>query len=105
MREKLIELLKNIPQVNHAQAAVDGLDYVFGCAADHLIANGVIIPRWIPVTERLPEDFEEVLVYDGDFVQPGVHFRGRFDEYGNYESYEIYGVTHWMPLPEPPEEG
>ena len=48
-REKLIELLKNIPQVNHAQAAVEGLDYVFGCAADHLIANGVTVRergRW-----------------------------------------------------------
>ena len=51
-REKLIELLKNIPQVNHAQAAVEGLDYVFGCAADHLISNGVTVRergRWEPV--------------------------------------------------------
>lgn len=54
-RGKLIDLLKTIPQVNHAQAAVDGLDYVFGCAADHLIANGVTFAtdnhvggKWIP---------------------------------------------------------
>lgn len=33
--------------------------------------------RWIPVTERLPE------ATDGDCV--------------------LDGVTHWMPLPEPPE--
>ena len=41
MRQKLIELLKTIPQVNHAQAQVEGMDYVFGCAADYLITNGV----------------------------------------------------------------
>lgn len=41
-REKLIALLMDIPQVNHAEAAVHGMEYVFQCAADYLIANGVI---------------------------------------------------------------
>ena len=41
MKEKLAKLLKNIPQVNHAEAVVHGMDYVFDCAADYLIANGV----------------------------------------------------------------
>ena len=117
MREKLIELLKQIPQVNHAEAYVHGMDYVFGCAADHLLANGVTVQQWIPVTERLPEN---------DY---GKHWKERphylvclanglmrvatfgYKEYGWWIdshncvlSKEHYTeVTHWMPLP--PKEG
>lgn len=36
--------------------------------ADHLIANGVTIQRWIPVTERLPERWENVLTVRTDGV-------------------------------------
>lgn len=43
VREKLVGLLKTIPQVNHAEAYVYGTDYVFGCAAGYLIANGVTV--------------------------------------------------------------
>jgi hypothetical protein len=43
-KAKLVELLKNIPQVNHYEAQVHGYDYVFGCAADFLIDSGVTIP-------------------------------------------------------------
>ena len=42
VRDKLIELLQDC-------------DCPYPCkAADHLIANGVTIQRWIPVTERKP---------------------------------------------------
>lgn len=56
--------------------------------------------RWIPVSERLPEESSEVL---------GVTF------FGNMRIYDYFGKswfssgrnldkpTHWMPLPEPPE--
>lgn len=53
--------------------------------------------RWIPCSERLPEVGVEVLVYsesDGEAV----------DYYGG-EFFRWPDVTHWMPLPEPPEEG
>ena len=53
-RDKLIELIK---------------ESVGGCAtywasliADHLIANGVTVQQWIPVSERLPESGVHVLV-------------------------------------------
>ena len=63
------------------------------------------MPRWIPVTERLPEDTTEVLVCSGIFAP--------FTEVAFYDGLwysawdgetEIESVTHWMPLPEPPEE-
>lgn len=78
-REKLTELLMNLPQVNHFEAALHGMKYVFQCAADYLIANGVTVKKeryllkengdlvpldrvWIPVTERLPESGVHVLL-------------------------------------------
>ena len=61
--------------------------------------------RWIPVEERLPEEGIEVLVsVDENSDDCGYHvclYRG--GEYVRSESGYIFGVTHWMPLPEPPE--
>lgn len=57
-------------------------------------------PRWIPVTERLPEDRKMVLAtVDGVL---------RIAFYGNYmweevETYSIFYPTHWMPIPQVPE--
>lgn len=59
-------------------------------------------PRWIPVEERLPSEHACVLAYhsnarriiawhDGNGWQTDADTGGRGD------------VTHWMPLPEPPE--
>lgn len=60
--------------------------------------------RWIPVEERLPEEGIEVLVsVDENSDDCGYHvclYRG--GEYVRSESGYIFGVTHWMPLPEPP---
>ena len=77
------------------------------------------LPRWIPVTERLPEYDVRVLaidVYDtcdGDGTEfIGIWTRKEYpddpdgccwiDERGWWHA--IDEVTHWMPLPEPPEE-
>ena len=64
--------------------------------------------KWIPVTERLPEDFGiyNIVVKDIDGV-----YRDSAD-FDPYEKTWIptmgytknYVVTHWMPLPEPPKE-
>lgn len=52
--------------------------------------------RWIPVAERLPDIGIEVLVYSED--------DGICVDYYDGASFGYYGVTHWMPLPEPPKE-
>lgn len=89
----------------------------FHVIADHLIANGVTIQKWIPVTERLPElipcnagtSYSEAVdvltsgrkvltaIWDGtDFIADA--------EFWDAEGEEI---THWapvlLPLPEPPK--
>ena len=76
--------------------------------------------EWIPVTERLPELDQEVLVYavgkiDG-FIGDSVYAlteRVLFKFFPSSEGteewrspwqyfMEDYEITHWMPLPEPP---
>ena len=69
--------------------------------------------RWIPVAERLPE------ATDGDYVLACVTWKDTHIDYQNavvmaFVSEEglvdvemdcvLDGVTHWMPLPEGPEE-
>jgi hypothetical protein len=59
---------------------------------------------WISVKDRMPEEGVDVLVYgyiylnrkgaDVDFVER---------ESGNFFYYDEGEVTHWRPLPEPPE--
>lgn len=65
--------------------------------------------RWVPVTERLPEDGSErvlVFVVTGDYNYPVGNHPIDTDRYwGKHGKWVRYGdkVTHWMPLPEPPK--
>jgi hypothetical protein len=60
--------------------------------------------RWIPVTERLPEYNEQVLVYAG-FFQSYTEVAYYCGEWRfAYDDTEVAVVYYWMPLPEPPDE-
>ena len=55
--------------------------------------------EWISVDERLPKQWEMVLVFCDDIVSIDfISSRGRW-----YEHIDHDIVTHWMPLPEPPK--
>lgn len=66
------------------------------CAAD------VLRSQWISVKDKLPQKFEPVIVCrEEGKVEQG------YKDVGDW--WKVYGtrtkrVTHWMPLPEPPEE-
>ena len=108
-REKLIELLD---EMQHYGTAVEfGKNYVYNePIADHLIANGVTVQKWIPISERLPELHTKVLCCGkrgGRFIAETtvVVLGGR--EHICWDRRNGRGcpeVTHWMPLPEPPKE-
>ena len=61
------------------------------------------LPQWIPVEERLPEENEQVIAYNGVYNE--IHLCDYHD--GMFEDY--FGpfngtITHWMPLPHPPRK-
>lgn len=60
------------------------------------------IPSWIPVSDRLPESGQRVIVCRKDGrVEQGVYLgvNGWWKVYGT----NTKSVTHWMPLPAAPE--
>lgn len=70
-----------------------------------MIDDAPTVNCWISVKDDLPKEFgEHCIVYDGCSVQYGDYYSdGTWYTPDCYESDEIRGVTHWMPLPEPPE--
>jgi hypothetical protein len=93
--------------------AYDRQQYEIGFAEGMAAAK----PVWIPVTERLPESKEKVLVYGGRTEiwfngtkqpMPSIHtgyLRGLGEGWFSWDHHDyICDVTHWMPLPEPPKE-
>ena len=134
-REKLIEILrqtryeyrryiaikdyeKRMARTDEEFLAVD--DSIVGeipFCADHLIANGVTVQKWIPVTERLPDnDYRKHWKERHYYLVRLQHGQMRTARYG-YKKYDWWvdshncvlskehhtEVTHWMPLPEPPK--
>lgn len=75
---------------------------------EKLIEAGRI--RWIPVSERMPEDGEHVLAAYVDTMLTAAYYRhhiafGGVDNWWDIgEGWHTGNPTHWMPLPEVPEE-
>ena len=69
------------------------------------------IPRWIPVSERLPEHNMSVLItvrrYDGEIVVRSGYYYAHGDnsifhaDNGNCWKIDEDGLLAWQPLPEP----
>lgn len=75
--------------------------------------------EWIPVSEKLPVSAEAVLVWL-EYTRPHVHsqfenpcsgyqisgswkiFNSKYTALDVYNALGVKSVTHWMPLPEPP---
>ena len=115
MKDKLIELLKSGQGDNSYYITTYAAEKV----ADHLLANGVTMQRWIPVGERLPN----VNTNKSGYEKKGVIVLIEGDTKSAYRIYEracnrgktVYRwkypwdrisdehITHWQELPEPPK--
>ncbi len=61
--------------------------------------------RWIPVSERLPEPYVKVLACtESGYMEVDYRYAEPIIEVGVAEFYSLENVTHWMPLPQPPED-
>ena len=104
MREKLIDIV---------EAYADFLDWdtkdnMVDSIMELLATDNNVGYKWIPVTERLPNTFGEYIVAAKDA------FGEVYTDYADYDPFRKSwktglfldkgeGVTHWMPLPEPPK--
>lgn len=117
MREKLVELIEDV--LGYLPWGEISPHTASECA-DHLIANGVTVAdgkdtdvpdnnvgnKWIPVTERLPEAREVVLACGKRHATSGM-FQGVLrnnPKMWHWKGNTLKEVTHWMPLPELPED-
>lgn len=103
-REKLIEILGGMSGIAWSPS-------VRGIIADHLLANGVTIQKWIPVSERLPDKMGQYVCQyvfgentDHPFFQVLWYFTNSENPHFQHEGSMGLTVTHWIPLPEPPKE-
>ena len=130
VREKLVELLAEYFNIGDSYAYnLTRVKSAFACGtvglddfeefddetvkdiASYLTDNGVTVQEWIPVTESLPEEGDYVLC-----VLKGFNYGGKIqvckfvpaDKFKDKPYFEHFrngfpSVTHWMPLPQPPE--
>ena len=92
--EKLVEILKQAPfegKVLDEWWWEEKIKRI----ADHLISNGVTVQEWVSVDDRLPNLFENVLVFRDGKISID------YNEENGWFAYDLNGkrATHWMPLP------
>lgn len=90
MKEKLVELIQH-----------EVVPYFSERIADRLIAHGVTVQEWISVKDRMPERRDGKVLAFTHFGFSICHVRADGRLSGLYADW----ITHWMPLPEPPNEG
>lgn len=123
VREKLIELLYNLPTPELVIGRRAGKKLITaGFIADHLISNGVTVQEWVSVNDRLPEipegwveTPEPVLymmkntktIYAGYYGEGGVwkdkYFRQYADSRNGVDADDVLCWMYQHDLPQPPK--
>ena len=103
VREKLVALLQD---TNNPVWSWFPNNMAMMQLADYLIRNGVTVPEWISVKDRLPEEKVNCIVHykhaycdNDDYWAIGICF---YDG-EKFQMDLLYKVTHWQYLPKPPK--
>lgn len=106
-------LMKKICDNECGSVCEEECENVF-CNFYDYIMDAPAVNRWIPCSERLPDDFVWCLVCMSDGCIRLGKWNGEYDEQGVWwvshplsggKLYRIKNVPFWMPLPEPPKDG
>ncbi len=112
------------PDIDNAIIMLDRIDTLENCDDDRIEAVKAVLRRlagnypvipdgWISCSERMPEKNQNVLIsvnFDSDLVEPlicSARYTGSTFRRGGVTVMPGNGIeqaTHWMPLPEPPQE-
>ncbi|EPK2725127.1 DUF551 domain-containing protein [Escherichia coli O2:H6] len=110
------------PDIDNAIIMLDRIDTLENCDDDRIEAvkavlrrlagNSPVIPDgWISCSERMPEDTKMLLAFSqGEIVAAYWNWVVNPIDYKKYRAFTYLSgnilddVTHWMPLPEPPQE-
>ena len=97
----------------HLQTTIDAIDMAISALRQQDVTDKDV-GKWISVKDRLPDYMGEVLVIVSGKPHENITLDGAYEiaEYDPVEGWilEMWPewcsgvVTHWMPLPEPPEE-
>ncbi|EDB2538964.1 DUF551 domain-containing protein [Salmonella enterica] len=100
-----------VTEVSELDTAKNGYILLVQDAEPNFDVNGnsqVTQDGWISCNERMPDNDESkpIAIFTGKCLGQGM-FVATYDDDGFFdywEGMEIIGVTHWMPLPEPPQK-
>ncbi|EAC0893505.1 DUF551 domain-containing protein [Salmonella enterica subsp. enterica serovar Virchow] len=100
-----------VTEVSELDTAKNGYILLVQDAEPNFDVNGnspVSPGGWISCSERMPDNDESkpIAIFTGKCLGQGM-FVATYDDDGFFdywEGMEIIGVSHWMPLPEPPQE-
>ena len=105
---------KNESEAKQIQRYIDAYDMAISALRQQDVTDKDV-GKWISVKDRLPDYMGEVLVIVSGKPHENITLDGAYEiaEYDPVEGWilEMWPewcsgvVTHWMPLPEPPEEG
>lgn len=94
---------------NPKPATIKRIADALGVTASEIFGEtlyGLVLPAWIPCSDRMPEEKKEVLISaDGDLYIAEYeidHGKGYWSEVVEYRN--VTDVDAWMPLPEPYKE-
>ena len=107
---ELVKALRNDNACTSVKTLHEAADTIEELQAQLMFSNDAAkaiaekVPKWIPVTERLPLLMTPVLITDGIEVDIAWMFGVPARWAAQYTNMDGDSITHWMELPQTPKE-